>query len=146
MEPNAKVVGHLDGKELTLFTAMFSGCGSGTLTHFSLLTVRDGEFVNLLPKVELTNVSEFKLWNLPQFSNLPIFVTADLIWRTGETHFERHRYEIEVYVFDSKSHVYVERVHFDTKRKYSGGDADVVNALEGERPIILVKLRQTLSH
>ena len=69
LEPNAKAAGRFHGQELTLFTAMFSGCGSGTLTHLSLLTVRGGEFVNLLPKVELTNVSEYKLWTLNQFSS-----------------------------------------------------------------------------
>ena len=80
LEPKAKAVGRLDGKELTLFTAMFSGCGSGTLTYFSLLAVRDSEFVNLLPKVELTNQSEYKLWSLPHYSSLPVLVTADFIW------------------------------------------------------------------
>src|SRR5580658_4792965 len=40
-DPKAKALGRFNGQELTLFTAMFSGCGSGTLTHFSLLTVRD---------------------------------------------------------------------------------------------------------
>jgi hypothetical protein len=47
LEPKATPVGKIDGNELTLFTATFYGCGSGTLTDFSLLTVRNGEFVNL---------------------------------------------------------------------------------------------------
>ena len=65
LEPIAVPVGRLNGQELTLFTAVFSGCGSGTVTNFALLAVKDGEFVNLLPRVELTNQSEYKFWNLP---------------------------------------------------------------------------------
>jgi hypothetical protein len=144
LEPKAMPVGQLDGHELTLFTAMFSGCGSGTLTHYSLLTVRNGEFINLLPKVELTNVSEFKLWNLTQFSSLPVLITADFIWNmdAGESHFDRHRYKISVYVYDPKSHFYTERIHFNTEKNYSGGDSNPINALELERPTILAKLQQ----
>lgn len=99
MEPAAITVGKLDGPPLILFSADFSGCGSGTLTDYSLLTVRAGEFVNLLPKVRLTNQSEFKFWSLPQISRLPVLATADFIWDFDalnksngqeETHFAAH--------------------------------------------------------
>jgi hypothetical protein len=156
LEPKAKAVGRLNGKELTLFTAMFSGCGSGTLTHFSLLTVRDGEFVNLLPKVELSNQSEYKLWDLPQFSSLPVMVTADFIWDfeamqksnyNEETHFAPHRYRVEAYVFDVKSSQYIQKIHYETTKKYPGlDDADEIKVLDAEQDVILVKLRQNQSN
>jgi len=151
LEPKATSVGQLDGHELTLFTAVFSGCGSGTLTHFSLLTVRDGEFINLLPKVELTNQSEYKLWSLPQFSSLPVLVTADFIWDfeamqksyyTRETHFAPHRYRVDAYVYDAKSGQYIQKVHYETTKKYPGlDDADEIQVLDTERPTILARMR-----
>jgi hypothetical protein len=98
LEPKATPVGRFDGHELTLFSAMFSGCGSGTLTDFSLLSVHDGEIVNLLPTIRLTDQSEFKLWNMARISKLPVLVTADFIWdfKAGETHFGRHHYAIRI--------------------------------------------------
>ena len=153
LEPKAKAVGRLDGKELTLFTAMFSGCGSGTLTYFSLLAVRDSEFVNLLPKVELTNhESDAELWSLPHYSSLPVLVTADFIWDykameksnySEETHFAHQRYKIRAYVFDVKSDRYIQKVHYETTKKYPGlDDADEIQVLDTERQTILTKLRR----
>ena len=144
LEPKAKVVGRLNGRDLILFTAMFSGCGSGTLTHFSLLTVRDGEFVNLLPKVELTNQSEYKFWTLPQISGLPVLVTADFIWGSdpNESHFAPHHYSVSVYAFDGKIGRYLRLVRYETTKKYPGlDDADEIHVLGAERPIVLAKLR-----
>jgi len=127
-----------------LFTAMFSGCGSGTLTHLSLLTVRDGEFVDLLPNVELTNQSEFRFWNWPHFSTLPLRVTADFLWDfdAGETHFAPHRYEVHVYAFDARTDRYLLRISYATKKKYPGlENSDEVRVLEAENPAILTKLQ-----
>lgn len=144
LEPTAKHVGQLDGKDLTLFTAMFYGCGSGTLTDFSLLTIRGGEFIDLFPAIRLTNQSEHKFWRLPNISNLPVWATAEFIWDfdAGETHFSPHRYAIEVYVFDPKANQYVERAAYKTKRKYPGlDDMDQIKVLEFERPTILASLK-----
>jgi hypothetical protein len=156
LEPKDTPVGQLDGHELTLFTATDSGCGSGTLTHYSLLTVRDGEFVNLLPKVELSNQSEYKLWSLPQFSSLSVLVTADFIWDfeamqksnyTKETHFAPHRYRVEAYVYDAKSGQYLQKVRYETTKKYLGlDDADEIQVLDSERQTILATLRQKHSN
>jgi hypothetical protein len=148
LDPKAIAAGQLDGRELTLFSATFSGCGSGALTHYSLLTARDGEFVNLLPKVELTNQSEYKLWNLPRFSNAPILATANFIWnfKAQETHFAHHRYTISVYVFDQEVGRYVQMLQYDTTKKYPGlDDTDEVEVLKPELPTILARLRPRLS-
>jgi hypothetical protein len=125
---------------------MFYGCGSGTLTSYALLTVNHCEFVNLLPEVELTNQSEFKLWNLPQFSHLPVLVTADFIWEfeAGETHFAPHRYRIEAFVFNAKSGRYLQRVRYETTKKYPGLDeVDEIRVLTAERPTILGNIGQS---
>jgi hypothetical protein len=155
LEPKATPVGRLDGNELILFTAMFSGCGSGALTHFSLLTIRNGEFVNLLPKVELTNQSEYKLWSLPQFSSLPVLVTADFVWDfeamkrsnyNEETHFAPHRYRVDAFVYDAKSRRYLQSVHYETTDRYPGlDDADGIKILDAEKTVILANLRQNTS-
>ncbi len=122
---------------------MFSGCGSGTLTSYALLTVNHGEFVSLLPTVELTNQSEFKLWRLPQFSHLPVLVTADFIWdfEEGETHFAPHRYRIKAFVFNAVSGRYLQRVRYETSKKYPGLDeVDEIRVLDAERPVILARI------
>jgi hypothetical protein len=147
LEPKARTVGRLDGQELTLFTAMFSGCGSGTLTKFALLTIEKGELVNLLPEVELSNQSEYRFWSLPQISSLPVLVTADFIWDreamtksnyTQETHFARHRYNVEAFVFDTKSGRYAQKVSYETRKKYPGlDDVDEIKVLNAEKPTIL---------
>jgi hypothetical protein len=152
LEPRAIPVGQLDSVELTLFTAVYSACGSGTLTKFTLLTVRDGEFVNLLPDVELSNQSDYKLWSLPEFSSLPILVTADFIWNyedmrksnfIEETHAAPHRYRMNAYVYDTKSRRYLQRVHFDTSKMYSGiQDAEEINIVDAEKAVILAKLQK----
>lgn len=144
LEPKAKAVGRLNDHELTLFTAMFSGCGSGTLTKFALLTVEMGELVNLLPEVELSNQSEYTFWSLPQLSSLPVLATADFIWDfdAGETHFAHHRFGIEAFVFDTKSGRYVQRASYETRKKYPGlDDADEIKVLGLERATIVAKLR-----
>jgi hypothetical protein len=156
LEPRATPVGHLDGIELTLFTAMYSNCGSGTLTKYALLTVRGRELVNLLPSVELSNQSDYKFWSLPEFSSLPILVTADFIWDyttirkpnfIEETHAAPHRYRINAYVYDAKSDRYLQKVRFDTTKMYSGQqDAEEINIVDAEKEVILAKLRQNRTY
>ncbi|MFZ0303957.1 MAG: hypothetical protein WAL75_14805 [Terracidiphilus sp.] len=151
MEPKATEIGRLDGQPVVLFSAMFSGCGSGTLTDYSLLTVRAGEFVDLLPHVRLTNQSQHQLWSLPQVSKLPVLVTADFIWDFDafkkskgqeETHFAAHRYHVEAFAFDPKSGQYLQKVSFDTTNKYPGLDeVDQIEVVGAEKPHILAKLR-----
>jgi len=148
LEPKAKTVGRLNGQDLTLFSSVSSGCGSGTLTNFALLVVRNGEFVNLLPKVRLTNQSEYKFWNLPRFSNLPVLVTADFVWdfKAEETHFAPHRYVVNAYALDTKSGQYIQRARYVTAKKYPGlDDSDSIQVLDAEKVTILAKLRQGTS-
>ena len=143
LEPQATLAGQINGQALILFSAMFSGCGSGTLTDYSLLAIRNGEFVKLSPKIQLTNQSEYQLWHLPQISPFPIFVTADFLWDfKTETHFSRHRYSVRAFVFDPDAGLYQEKLHFETKKKYPGlDDADKLNVLESEKPGVTSRLQ-----
>jgi hypothetical protein len=143
LEPAARTIGRLDGQPLILFSAMFSGCGSGTLTDYSLLTTQRGEFVNLLPRVGLTNQSELRAWQLPQISELPVLATADFLWDfdAKETHFATHRYQIAIYAFDKESKRYIQRLSYKTNKKYEGLDeANEIKVLELERLTILSRL------
>jgi hypothetical protein len=152
LDPKAQTIGKLNGQDLTLFTATYSGGGSGTLTNFALLTVKDGDFVNLLPKVQLTNQSEYKIWHLPQISDQPILITADFVWDfkameasnyKEDTHLAHHRYTVRAFVFDAASGRYLERIRYITTRKYPGlDDADAIRVLNVEKPTILSKLQQ----
>lgn len=143
LEPRARVVGKLDGRDLILFTATFSGGGSGTLTHLALLEQQSCDFVNLLPTVQLTNQSEYKLWSLPEVSRAPALVTADFVWdlKVGETHFASHRYTVNMYVFDPKLGRYMQRIGYVTASKYPGlDDSATIRVLDAERPTILARL------
>jgi hypothetical protein len=146
LEPTQTQIGTMNGKPVILFTAMFSGCGSGTLTDFSLLTERDGKLINILPQVRLTNQSEYKLWTLQSGESLPAIATADFVWdiKAGETHFSDHVYEIAVYAYDRSSGGYSERLRYRTAKKYPGLDAaEELRVLEGEKPEILRRLEKT---
>lgn len=144
LDPRARAVGKLDGRDLVLFTATFSGGGSGTLTHLALLEQQSCDFVNLLPTVQLTNQSEYKLWNLPDVSKAPALVAADFVWdfKAGETHFAPHRYTVNMYVFDAKLGRYMQRVGYVTAGKFPGLDqTDTIRVLDAERPTILARLK-----
>lgn len=152
LDPKAQIVGKLNGQNLILFAATFFAGGSGELTNFALLAVQNGEFVNLLPKVQLTNQSEYKFWDLPQFSSLPVLVTADFVWdlKTAqssnfqqETHFAHHRYTVQAFLFDVETSRYLKRVEYITAQKYPGLDeVDSIHLLDAEKETILAKLKQ----
>lgn len=142
--PQARTIASLDGYLLVLFTATFSGGGSGLLTNFALLKIQDGALTDLPPRVQLTDQSEYKIWNLPEVSQLPVLVTADFVWdmNAGETHFAPHRYRISAYVFDPLTGKYSERVQYRTKKKYPGeDDVAAIFVIGAEQPVILSALR-----
>ncbi|HXP11511.1 MAG TPA: hypothetical protein VN828_23600, partial [Acidobacteriaceae bacterium] len=121
-----------------------------------LLTVEGDDFANLLPKLQLTNQSEFDVWNLSEFSSLPILVTADFLWdpyhQLGshnelESHYGPHRYTIRVLLYDPATARYTEQIHFDTDRTYTGlNNVDAIKVLGPERKHILARLRKAGIH
>src|SRR5258708_5019261 len=57
------------GGSLILFSATFSGGGSGSLDELALLRYeRDGTMRNLLPVVQVTEQGEHAIWQLPSIS------------------------------------------------------------------------------
>jgi hypothetical protein len=130
------------GSTLILFTAKSAAGGSGSLTILALLDNRSGRLVNLLPTVTVTEQSEYRLWNLPVISAVPILVTADFVWANDESHFAEHRYRITGYVYDKQSGRYLERDQYVTQKNYAGlGSSDMVNVLEPEKATIVQRLQ-----
>lgn len=129
------------GTVLIVFTAESSSGGSGSLTSIALLENRNGQLINLLPNVRVTNQSEYHFWSLPAFSAMPVLVTADFVWGSGETHFSQHHYRITSYVYDKQAGRYVQRDQYVTEKKYAGlDDGDDINVLAAERADIIRRL------
>lgn len=127
-----------------MFSAMFSGGGSGTLTRFAILRMDGTHISNLLPNVALTNNSDNAVWNEPDLSPFPLFVDADYIWnfKAGETHFSKHFFAVEVWRFDPSKDHYVRALTYKTAKRYNGLDAaDTINVITPERSEILRRLK-----
>lgn len=145
LDAKVRPIGIANGGSLILFTAESSSGGSGSLTILALLDIRGGRLQNLLPEVKISNQSEYRLWNLPNISAMPVVVTADFIWDfdKGETHFAHHRYCITSFVYDKQAGRYLQRDQYVTGKKYPGlDDADEIKVLEPERATVLAKLQR----
>jgi len=141
--PQSQPIKLSTGTELVLFTAESSAGGSGSLTILALVEDRNGQALNLLPKVVVSNQSEYALWNLSEISAMPVLVTADFLWTDGETHFSSHHYRIRAYVYNKQVGRYLEQVQFPTAKKYPGlDDVDNIHVLAPERSGIVTKLKQ----
>jgi hypothetical protein len=145
LEPRAKILPLTDGGSWALFSAMFSGGGSGTLTRLAILRYQSGEgnsgvLVNLLPYISVTNVSEHVMWSIPSVSPYPVLVKADFIWGSGETHFAPHYYTIEAWRFDTATDHYKKAFSYRTSKKYEGGDSRPIAVLGPERAEIVRRL------
>jgi len=142
-DPHWKVLRVPGGKTSLLFSATFSGGGSGTLTRYAILRADERHITNLLPEVALTNASEEAVWKDSNLSPYPVLVTADFDWdmAAGETHFAKHRYFVNVYRFDTKQDVYVNAITYRTSKKYDSlDDADTIHVIAPERSEILRRL------
>jgi hypothetical protein len=142
LEPKAERISVQGGGSLILFSATFSGGGSGSLDELALLRYeRDGTLRNLLPVVKLTEQGEHAIWQLPSISPMPVLVTADYVWGKGETHFAQHLFEISAYLYDLASQSYAGKIRYRTSHRYPSLDeVDQVNVLTPERAEILRQL------
>jgi len=130
------------GVSLIVFTAESSIGGSGSLTNIALLADRNGQLIDLLPNITVTNQSEYRFWNLPAISGMPILTTADFVWGQVETHFSSHRYRITSYVYHKQGGRYVQLDEYITQKRYAGlDDANEIKVLEPEKATILHRLR-----
>jgi hypothetical protein len=145
LEPRAKILPLTNGGSWAFFSSVFSAGGSGTLTRLAILRYQssegeDGVLTDLLPYVAVTNVSEHALWTVPSVSPYPVLVHADFIWSSGEIHFARHYYAVEVWRFDPATDRYRKAVSYRTSKKYEGGDSGPISVLGPERAEILRRL------
>lgn len=154
--------------DVILFEVSAFGGGSGSLRSISLLTLvdrasssaqqpqhRDGHTLSPLIDFRLDgDQSEYRLWDLPEISDMPVLVTANFLWRDDDGgHFAAHRYTITAYTYhpslpdDGNALVgdrgsYELQDGFVTVTKYPGLDsADSVKVLEHERTVILARLK-----
>jgi hypothetical protein len=139
--PKATIV-HLNAaREAVLFTAVASAGGSGSMTLLSLLDLRNGNLVDLLPGVAISNQGEYKIWQVATVSSTAIVVTADAVWGDGETHFARHRFSVSAYALGSQVPLYRLRDQYVTAKKYPSFDeVKQIAVLEDEKPEILQRL------
>jgi hypothetical protein len=142
LEPKTERISVQGGESLILFSATFSGGGSGSLDELALLRYeQDGALRNLLPVVQLTEQGDRAIWQLPSVSSMPVLMTADYVWGEGETHFAQHFFEIRAYLYEAASQIYAEKIRYRTDRRYPGLDeVEQVNVLVPERTEILRRL------
>ena len=133
------------GAGLIVFTAESSSGGSGSLTSIALLENRNGRLFDLLPSVTVTNQSEYRFWNLPTVSAMPVLVIADFVWREGETHFSQHHYRITTYAYPGKAGLTRSRTSTSRRRSYPGLDeSDRDQGVKEEKATIVRKTPKSL--
>jgi hypothetical protein len=127
------------GGSLVLFNANCGG-GSGSSDRYVLLRYEsDRTLKNLLPEVVVSNQADVAAWDLPTFSPLPVFVTADFIWGGMEAHYSPHYFEIRIFLYDAASDRYILKHKYPTAHKYPGTDnwEGMPEVLEREKPKIM---------
>jgi hypothetical protein len=142
LEPMAEKLPLKGGGSLVFFSSQYSGGGSGTLDSLASLRYEpDGQIVNLLPYIGVTNQSDRAVWQIASVSDFPLLVTADFYWMEGETHFSEHEYTVSAYRFDAGKGRYVKALSYRTSRRYPGLDeVDRIHVLNSERTQILRRL------
>jgi hypothetical protein len=142
LEPKTRKVSVQGGGSLVLFSGTFSGGGSGTLDELALLQYeQDQTLWNVLPVVQLTEQSDHAVWQLSSVSSMPVLLTADFVWGKNETHFEPHHFEVRAYLYDSAKQIYVEKMSYQTSRRYPSLDqVSQIKVLVPEQSEILRRL------
>jgi hypothetical protein len=116
-----------------LFIAEYFGGGSGTLSLISIwiYSIEEKKFVNILPKVTITEQGEYKILMANGDKEESIFVIADYILGKGETHFDPHRYKISIYQYNIKNSAFNLLAEYVTTSKYKSlnysNKADIIN-------------------
>lgn len=117
LEPHARLLRTRTGESWWLFDATFSGGGSGTLTRYAVVRKDAHGIGNILPPLALTNQSELEVIDQPSLSPYPLIATADFIWAAGESHFSRHRYDVNVWEYDPAGMQFKSALRYSTNRK-----------------------------
>ena len=149
--PLAESVELQPGRSAVMFQAVASASGSGSSTSLSILDLKDGRLVDLVPQIRLSEQSEYALWKERDISDALILVTADYVNGVGETHFSRHRFRIRAYILEaareaSGSPEYLLRSDFVTDERYPSLDeTDRIDVLSKERANLLAQLRRPIA-
>lgn len=132
------------GGKLLLFTAdNYDGEGNSTsATTVALLANRGGQLSNLLP--EIIRSSEYRLWNLPEFSPMPVFVNAYYSWDLSdkdECSACAHRVHIASYVYNKENESYLQDDEFMTATKHLWPPYEK-SVLDSEKAEILARFKK----
>lgn len=107
-----------------VFIAKHHGQTLGKTLYVSIWTFdkQTGSFINLLPKVSLSDQSEYKIY--PSFGKRgeAILITADRIWNSNkETLYGRHKFEVKIFKLDGFKGYKLHHKYI-TKKKYPSYD------------------------
>jgi hypothetical protein len=142
-DPGVTVVQIERDNPALLFSAD-SGGVSGWNVHFALLRPGTGKDLNDLLNVSAANQNQHAFWDVPEFSEAKIFVTANFVWGPDEGHYDPHRYTISVYVLEHPQRIgivsYYLKDRYMTVRKYSQDANDDI--LGAEKSEIFAHLRR----
>jgi len=129
-----------DGRSALLFTTWTTAGGSGSSRLVALLRAPDAS--NLMPVVELSEVSGYTFRREPSISDAPIFITADAEWGIGEAHHDRHRYILSVYVMDEDESYHLQDRYMTVRAYEETPNLDKPEIFDGEKPEILARLQR----
>ena len=144
-EPSVELVQVEKEIPALLFSAA-SGGVSGWEIHFALLRPGTGKDLNDLfsSRTSVSNLSQHEFWNDSTISAAKIFVTADFVWGSDESHYDGHRFIISAYALKHPALTgdlaYYLEDRYMTARKY---DLDAnENVLTSEKREIIARLRR----
>lgn len=142
-DPRVSVVQIEKDRPALLFSAD-SGGVSGFAVHFALLRPGIGKDLDELLNVSLPNQNQHVFWDLPEFPEAKIFVTAEFVWGPDEGHYDAHRFIVSAYTLEHPRSIgtvaYYLKDRYMTVRKYSQDANDDI--LGSEKPEILARLRK----
>lgn len=142
--PAVEIVSLKPGLPALLFSAAYIGA-SMYGGQFALLRPGPGnDLINLLSAAAYAaDQSQHAFWSDRSISDTLIFVNANYVMGTDESHSSAHRYMISAYVFqhsfDMEQDVYSLYDSYLTLRRYKHESTDILAA---EKPEILKRLRQ----
>lgn len=149
VQPFIFQMGVYDGSypDTILFTPIFSAGGSGEAQLIALLLpdMKKAKWENLLPEMYITNLGEWQFLKCPLLSRWKVLVTADFIFKEGETHYSSHKYHICLYTYSEKEHRYKILDEYKTEEKYNsleGDIAPIASVIEQEIQEIILRLKR----
>jgi hypothetical protein len=111
---------------------------SGIPVFHALLRLGQGKDLDNLFRsgLSLSEQSQHVFWKVPSISDAQIFVTAEYVWGSNESHYGLHRYIISTYVLKHSSEFDLDSYHmqdqFMTVRSYDVAEQDILTAEKGE--------------